>query len=138
VVKVASPLLAALIGLIFASGLMFASVAAPALADNPLTIPSAPAPTPTAPTTPATTTTADSSSAGRGLSTNEEALIFGIGAVLIGLIVYVIRRDARTHAPEGSSTERARQRGTVAPLGKRVERNRARAKAARRQRKRRR
>jgi hypothetical protein len=138
VVKAVSPLLAVLIGLMLATGAVFVHTAAPALADNPLTIPQAPLPTPTVPTVPTTTTTADNSSTGRGLSKNEEVLIFGIGAVLIGLIVFVIRRDARSHAPEGASTERGRQRGTVAPLAKRVERNRAKGKAARRQRKRRR
>ncbi len=121
-----------------ASGTVLISAAGPAIADNPLTIPQAPVTTPPLPTTPTTTTTGDNSSAGRGLSKNEEVLIFGIGAVLIGLIVFVIRRDARTHAPEGASTERGRQRGTVTPLSKRVERNRAKGKAARRQRKRRR
>jgi len=135
VVKVASLLLAAVIGLILASGLLLASGPPPAFAQNPLTIPSAPTPTPTVPSA-TTATSPDTSSAGRGLSTSQEALIFGIGAVLIGLIVFVIRRDARTHAPAGSSIERGRQRGTVAPLAKRVERNRAKGKAARRQRKR--
>ncbi len=136
--KAASTFLAVLLGLVLAYGGTVVSTVEPALADNPLTIPQAPTPTPTVSTQPTTTTTADSSSAGRGLSTNEEALIFGIGAILIGLIVYAIRRDARSHAPEGPSTERGRQRGTVTPLAKRVERNRAQGKAARRQRKRRR
>jgi hypothetical protein len=131
VVKAASPLVAMLIGMVLWV------VPAPALAQNPLGLPPAPTPTVTAP--PVTTTTAtDSSSAGRGLSKNEEALIFVIGLVLLGSIVYVIRRDARSHAPQASAGERSGARGTVPPLAKRVERNRAKAKAARRQRKRRR
>jgi hypothetical protein len=132
VVKAASPLVAMLIGLVLWA------VPTAALAQNPLGLP--PAPTPTVTTTPpvTTTTTADSSSAGRGLSKNEEALIFVIGLILLGSIVYVIRRDARSHAPKAGSTERSGGRGTVPPLAKRVERNRAKAKAARRQRKRRR
>jgi hypothetical protein len=130
VVKAASPLLAGLIGVL----LMLCP--APASAQNPLTIPQAP--TPTTATTVTTVTSADTSSAGRGLSRNEQALIFGIAVVLIGSIVYVIRRDARTHAPDAGGPDRGGSRGTVAPLDKRVARNRAKAKAARRQRKRRR
>jgi hypothetical protein len=130
VVKAASPLVATLIGMT----LWIAP--ASALAQNPLALP--PAPTPTVTTAPpvTTATTADSSSAGRGLSKNEEALIFVIGVVLLASIVYVIRRDARAHAPKATTTERGAQRGTVPPLAKRVERNRAKGKAARRQRKR--
>jgi hypothetical protein len=129
VVKAASPLLAALIGLVLwlAPG--------PAFAQNPLGIPSAPLPTTTTQTT---ATTADTSSAGRGLSKGDEALIFAIGLVLLGSIVYVIRRDSRTHAPGATAGEHGTSRGTVPPLAKRVERNRAKSKAARRQRKRRR
>jgi hypothetical protein len=117
-------------------GLVLWTVPAPALAQNPLGLP--PAPTPTVTTTPVTTTstTADSSSAGQGLSKNQEALIFVIGAILLASIVFVIRRDARSHAPKATTTERGAQRGTVPPLAKRVERNRAKGKAARRQRKR--
>lgn len=118
-------------------GLVLWAVPTAALAQNPLGLP--PAPTPTVTTPPVTTTTtADSSSAGRGLSKNDEALIFVIGLILLGSIVYVIRRDARSHAPKAGSPERGGGRGTVPPLAKRVERNRAKAKAARRQRKRRR
>ncbi|HEY5195515.1 MAG TPA: hypothetical protein VIJ51_00650 [Solirubrobacteraceae bacterium] len=127
--KASSPPLAALIGLL----LMVAP--APAVAQNPLTIPAAPTPTVTTPA-PTTTTSADTSSAGRGLSKNEEALIFGIAIILIGSIVFVIRRDARRHAPTATTSERGAARGTVPPLAKRVERNRAKGKAARRQRKR--
>ncbi|HWH10810.1 MAG TPA: hypothetical protein VG165_06750 [Solirubrobacteraceae bacterium] len=127
--KVSSPLLAAL------TGLLLLLAPASAVAQNPLTIPQAPTPAPTVPTT-TSATTADTSSAGRGLSKNEEALIFGIAIVLIGSIVYVIRRDARTHAPNASASDRGGGRATVPPLAKRVERNRAKAKAARRQRKR--
>ena len=61
-----------------------------------------------------------------------------IGAVLLGSIVYVIRRDARVNAPRASATAQGAPRATVRPLAKRVERNRAKGKAARRQRKRRR
>jgi hypothetical protein len=128
VVKAAPPLLAALIGL------LLWALPATALAQNPLTLP--PAPTPTVATTPTTTTTADTSSAGQGLSKDDEALIFVIGAILIASIVYVIRRDARIHAPGATATERDAPRATVKPIAKRVERNRAQAKAARRQRKR--
>jgi hypothetical protein len=116
-------------------GLVLWVAPTPAIAQNPLGLP--PAPTPTVTTPPVTTTsTADSSSAGQGLSKNQEALIFVIGAVLLASIVFVIRRDARTHAPKATTTERGAQRGTVPPLAKRVERNRAKGKAARRQRKR--
>jgi hypothetical protein len=131
VVKAASPLLAALAGVLLIVG------AAPAIAQNPLTIPAAPTPTVTTPAA-TTSTTADTSSAGAGLSKDEQALIFGIAVVLIGSIVYVIRRDARSHAPNAGAPDRGGTRGTVAPLDKRVARNRAKAKAARRQRKRRR
>jgi hypothetical protein len=130
VVKAASPLLAGLIGLV----LWIAP--ASAVAQNPLTIPQTPVTGPTVTATPTTATTGDSSSAGRGLSKGEEALIFGIGVVLLGSIVYVIRRDARIHAPRATASERGAPRATVAPLSKRVERNRAKGKAARRQRKR--
>jgi hypothetical protein len=129
VVKAAPPLLAALIGLVLWT------VPASAPAQNPLTIPSAPTPTVATPTT---TTTADTSSATQGLSKRDEALIFVIGALLIASIVFVIRRDARSHAPRAGASERGGPRATVKPLAKRVERNRAQAKAARRQRKRRR
>ena len=130
-VKAAPPLLAALIGLVLWS------LPATALAQNPLEIPPAPTPAVTTPTT-TTTSTADQSSASRGLSKGEEALIFAIGLVLLGSIVYVIRRDSRVHAPQAAGAERGGGRATVPPLAKRVERNRAKAKAARRQRKRRR
>jgi hypothetical protein len=131
VVKPATPLLAGLIAL-------FLWVVPPvAEAQNPLGIPAAPTPTVATPTT-TTASTADTSSASRGLSKGEEALIFGIGLVLIGSIVFVIRRDARAHAPRATATERGNARATVKPIAKRVERNRAQAKAARRQRKRRR
>jgi hypothetical protein len=127
VVKAVSPLIAALIGLALWIG------PATAVAQNPLTIPQAPTPTTATPTT---TAAGDTSSAGRGLTKNEEALIFGIGVVLLASIVYVIRRDARSHTPSASATDQGGPRGTVRPLAKRVERNRAKGKAARRQRKR--
>jgi hypothetical protein len=130
VVKAFSPLLAVL------SGLLLWLAPSSALAQNPLTIPQAP--TPTTSTTTTAVTSTDTSSAGQGLSKNQEALIFGIAVVLIGSIVYVIRRDARSHAPNAAVSERGGGRATVPPLAKRVERNRAQAKAARRQRKRRR
>jgi hypothetical protein len=130
VVKAVSPLVAMLIGL------ALWVVPAPAVAQNPLTLPPAPAATTPPITTATTATTADSSSAGQGLSKNQEALIFVVGLVLLSSIVFVIRRDARTHAPKATSTERGAGRGTVPPLAKRVERNRAKGKAARRQRKR--
>jgi hypothetical protein len=131
VVKALPTLLAALVGLVLWA------IPASALAQNPLEIPTVATPAVTTPTT-TTTSSADQSSASRGLSKGEEALIFGIGIVLLGSIVYVIRRDSRAHAPQAAGAERAGGRATVPPLAKRVERNRAKAKAARRQRKRRR
>jgi len=59
----------------------------------------------------------------------------GIGVVAIALfatIIYIIRRDARIHAPRHSTREIDKERGTVAPRTERIKRSRAKAKAARR------
>ncbi|MEA2297642.1 MAG: hypothetical protein QOF77_578 [Solirubrobacteraceae bacterium] len=103
-----------------------------ALAQNPFApLPSQPTQTPTA-TTPTTTTT---TTTGGGLSTTEQIGLFGAGVLLIAGIAYLIRRDAHAHAP-ARRTAGVGPRSTVPPRGKRVEKSRAKAKAARRQRKR--
>jgi len=80
--------------------------------------------------------TAPSTSAGSGgISTFD---LIGIGVVAVGLfatIIYVIRRDAHTHAPRHAARDIDRGRATVAPRTERIKRSRARAKAARRARK---
>jgi hypothetical protein len=97
------------------------------------------APLPSQPTTTATptvqTTTSTTSTSTGGLSSTEQIALFGAGIVLIGGIAFLIRRDARAQVPEGRLAS-DRPRGTVQPRAKRVEQSRARAKAARRQRKR--
>jgi hypothetical protein len=67
-----------------------------------------------------------------GLST---LAYLGIGVVAIAIfatIIYVIRRDARIHAPRHAVREIDKERGTVAPRTERIKRSRAKAKAARR------
>jgi len=87
--------------------------------------------TSTASTAPPVTLTSSTSSGG-GLSTLEE---IGIAVVALGVfaaIAYVIRSDARLHAPSHELRGIDRERGTIAPRAERVKRSRARAKAARR------
>jgi hypothetical protein len=87
------------------------------------------------PSTPTTTTTSESSS--ESSNTNSKTLVFGalgLAVVLLVGIAYVIARDARRVAPAGEAHggESAFTRDPAAQLRKR----RAKAKAARRQRKR--
>jgi hypothetical protein len=106
---------------------------AAAVAQNPLgPLPSQPGQAPTV-SVPTTSTTAPTT--GGDLSTAAQIGLFGAGIVLIGGIAYLIRRDARSAAPVTRSLSDA-PRATVKPRAKRVEQSRARAKAARRQRKR--
>jgi hypothetical protein len=83
---------------------------------------------------PSTATTGASASSG-GLSSTEQVALFGAGMVLIAGIAFLIRRDAHARTPAGRPASDA-PRATVRPRAKRVEQSRARAKAARRQRKR--
>jgi hypothetical protein len=72
---------------------------------------------------------------GGGISTLD---FVGIGVAAIGLfatIIYVIRSDARAHAPRHAGRDIDRERATVAPRAERIKRSRAKAKAARRARK---
>jgi hypothetical protein len=79
-----------------------------------------------APVTIQTTTT------GGGLSTLDDLGIGLVALALFATIVYVIRRDAHSHAPRNALREIDRERGTVAPRTERIKRQRAKAKAARR------
>ena len=114
--------------------LLIALSPAVAAAQNPLgPLPSQPTQTPTL-SVPTTSTTPSTS--GGGLSTTEQIAVFGAGIVLIGGIAFLIRRDARSAAPVTTRALSDAPRATVKPRAKRVEQSRARAKAARRQRKR--
>jgi hypothetical protein len=79
--------------------------------------------------------TLPSSSSG-GLSALQEAGIGIVALAVFGTIIYVIRRDARVHAPRHAAREIDRERGTAAPRTERIKRSRAKAKAARRARRR--
>lgn len=81
-------------------------------------------------------TTTSTTSAGSGLSNSEQIGLIGAGILLIAGIAYLIRRDAHKRAPVTSRASASGQRGTAQPRAKRVEQSRAKAKAARRQRKR--
>lgn len=99
---------------------------------NPfLPLPTQPTPPPTA-TTP---TTSSPASSGGGLSSTEQVALFAAGVLLIGGIAFLIRRDARAQAPVKRPAGTG-PRATTQPRAKRVEQSRAKAKAARRQRKR--
>jgi hypothetical protein len=91
--------------------------------------------TATASTSTAAPITIPTTSSG-GLSVLDGLAIGLVALVVFATIIYVIRRDARVHAPRGAAREIDRQRGTVAPRAERVKRSRARAKAARRARRR--
>ena len=104
-----------------------------ARAQNPFApLPSQPSST----TTAAPATTASPTTAGSGLSGVEQGGLIGAGILLIAGIAFLIRRDARAKAPVTSRPSASGQRGTAQPRAKRVEQSRAKAKAARRQRKR--
>ncbi len=114
--------------------LVIAAVPGVARAQGPLgPLPAQPVTTPTV-STPTTVTTASSASSG-GLSSTEQVALFAAGVLLIAGIAFLIRRDARARTPAGRPSSDA-PRATVRPRAKRVEQSRARAKAARRQRKR--
>jgi hypothetical protein len=103
-----------------------------ARAQSPLgPLPSQPTSTPTI----ATPTTSTPTTPGGGLSTTEQIGLFAAALLLIGGIAFLIRRDAGAHAPAGKVAGSG-PRATIQPRGKRVEKSRAKAKAARRQRKR--
>ncbi len=76
------------------------------------------------------------SSTSSGLSALQEAGIGIVALAVFGTIIYVIRRDARVHAPRHAAREIDRERGTAAPRTERIKRSRAKAKAARRARRR--
>ena len=84
-----------------------------------------------APVTLPTTTTSSG-----GLTTLDYVLIAFVVVILFVTIVYFVRRDAHLNAPRHAARDLDRGRGTVAPQAERVKRNRARAKAARRARRR--
>jgi hypothetical protein len=86
--------------------------------------------TSTATTAPAVTIPTTSTSS--GLSTLDYALIAAAVVILFATLTYLIRRDARTHAPRHAMRDIYRGRGTVTPQTERVKRARARAKRARR------
>jgi len=67
-----------------------------------------------------------------GLSTLAYVGIGVVAIAIFGTIIYVIRRDARIHAPRHAAREIDKERGTVAPRTERIKRSRAKAKAARR------
>ncbi len=114
--------------------LVLAAMPGVARAQGPLgPLPAQPVTTPTV-ATPTPTTTASSTSSG-GLSSNEQVALFGAGIILIAGIAFLIRRDARARTPAGRPASDP-PRATVRPRAKRVEQSRARAKAARTQRKR--
>jgi hypothetical protein len=94
-------------------------------------LPSQPTSTPTV----ATPTTSSTTTSGGGLSSTEQIGLFAAALLLIGGIAFLIRRDAGAHAPAGKVAGSG-PRATIQPRGKRVEKSRAKAKAARRQRKR--
>jgi hypothetical protein len=86
-------------------------------------------------TTAAPVTAPTTTSGSGGITTFD---VIGIAAVALGLfgtIIYVIRRDAHSHAPRRATRDLDRGRATVAPRTERIKRSRARAKAARRARK---
>lgn len=115
-------------------GLILCASPGIARAQNPFApLPTQPSSTPTA-TTPAPTTSA--TSAGSGLSSTEQIGLVGAGIVVIAGIAFLIRRDAHARAPVTTRASASGQRGTAQPKAKRVEQSRAKAKAARRQRKR--
>ncbi len=121
---------------------VLAALAAPAgaLADTPLTGVPTTTTTSTAQTlTTATVTTATATpvatatTGGGGLNTIETVGIGVAVLALFGSIAYVIRSDARAHAPtRGSTIDIDRERATVRPRAERIKRSRARARAARR------
>jgi hypothetical protein len=113
-------------------------LAAPAgaLAQTPF----APLPSPSAPAAPAQTAPARTSTTGDkggGLSTGTELLIFVAALALIAGIAFVIVRDARAAAAKrrGGAPSKS-ERATTPPRGKRVQKSREKARAARRARKR--
>jgi hypothetical protein len=71
-----------------------------------------------------------------GLSALQEIAIGIVALAVFATIIYVIRRDARVHAPRHAPREIDRERGTAAPRTERIKRSRAKAKAARRARRR--
>jgi hypothetical protein len=112
--------------------LILCAVPAPAVAQTPFDpLPTQPTPTPTV-TAP---TTSSPSTSGGGLSSTEQIALFAAGVLLIGGIAFLIRRDAHAQAPVKRPAGTG-PRATTQPRAKRVEQSRARAKAARRQRKR--
>jgi hypothetical protein len=68
---------------------------------------------------------------GGGLSALDDLGIVLAAIVVFATIIYVIRRDAHSHAPRHAMREIDRERGTVAPRTERIKRSRAKAKAAR-------
>jgi hypothetical protein len=95
---------------------------------------SVPATTTQTATTAAPVTVPSTTTSG-GLSTLD---VVGIAVVAFGVfatIIYVIRSDARAHAPRHATRDIDRERATVAPRADRIKRSRAKAKAARRARK---
>ncbi|HEY1777389.1 MAG TPA: hypothetical protein VGG41_14620 [Solirubrobacteraceae bacterium] len=92
-------------------------------------------------TTTATATTAPpikipSTTSSGGLPSYAYIIIGVVVVILFGVIVYWIRRDAHLHAPRHAARDLDRGRGTIAPQTERRKRNRAKAKAARRARRR--
>jgi hypothetical protein len=71
-----------------------------------------------------------------GLSALQEFGIAVVALAVFATIIFVIRRDARVHAPRHAPREIDRERGTAAPRTERIKRSRAKAKAARRARRR--
>jgi hypothetical protein len=114
------------------AALILGAMPAVAAAQNPFApLPTQPTQTPTA-TAP---TTSSPSTSGGGLSSTEQIALFAAGVLLIAGIAFLIRRDAHAQAPVKRPTGTG-PRATIKPRAKRVERSRAKAKAARRQRKR--
>jgi len=92
---------------------------------------------PETPTTPKTTTTGTTSTETTNSDSNSRLLlILGVGAavLLLGGIAFVIVRDARRVAPVGDAD--ALDRGSARDSAAQLRRRRAKAKAARQQRKR--
>jgi hypothetical protein len=90
-----------------------------------------PNPATTEPLPAATATASTSTSSGGGLSGTDEIALFLAGALLFVGIALVIRHDARSHTPDGPIRELDTPRGTATPPQLRVQRQRAKAKAAR-------
>jgi hypothetical protein len=88
-----------------------------------------------APTDTTTTATTSSTASSGSLSTGVVVMMVIGGLVLIGGIAYLILRDARAAAPKRRG-ERTGPKMTQTPRADRVQRSRARAKAARQARKR--